>query len=58
MKARDERTFCYRCARDMYSAKIEMYQVGGERDTCDKCNYHKTRNYVIKQKNSSGALTP
>lgn len=45
---KDVRTYCRRCAMEMYNAKIKMYPVGGERDTCDKCNYHKANNYVVK----------
>ena len=45
---KDVRTYCRRCAREMYNAKIKTYQTGGERGTCDKCGYHKTSNYIVK----------
>lgn len=45
---KDVRTYCRRCAQEMYDAGIKMYRTGGERSTCDKCNYHKTSNYIVK----------
>lgn len=46
--AKDVRTLCWRCAREMYNVGIKMHRTGGERGTCDKCDYHKTSNYIVR----------
>ena len=35
---RDVRTYCKKCAMDMYHAGIKMEYRGGKRSTCDKCS--------------------
>ena len=54
---KDIRTLCYRCARDMIRAGMKLVEHNKQKSRCDKCGWV-GHDYEVKQKNSSGALTP